>query len=114
MARTDLTKTEKAGSYADSPSQVVMAAADTVNNNAFVASGNDLLIIHNTGETAHSVTISSVDDPYGRQGDVDSVSIPAGEIHHYGPMALTGWRQSDGKIYLEADDAEIEFGVITL
>jgi len=94
---------------------VTMAAADVSNKNQFVASSRDLVIAHNTGGSAHTVTVTSVDDPhYGREGDIDAYSIGAGEIAILGPFRRPGWVQNDGYVYLEANHAEIEFGVAIL
>lgn len=114
MARTDLTKTDAPGSYADAGVALTIAAADVANKNQFVAEGADLIIAHNTGASERSITITSSPDPYGRSGDIDSEAIAAGAISIYGPLKVAGWIQSDGKIYLEADNAEVEFGVIKL
>lgn len=114
MARTDLTKTDAPGSYAAAGAAVTMAGADVSNKNQFTAEGSDLIVAHNTGAGAHNITITSAPDPFGRSGDISSESIAAGEIRIYGPLKVTGWIQSDGKVYLEADHAEVEFGVIKL
>jgi hypothetical protein len=117
MARTDLTKTTAEGAYGDyaaGDADVTMAAADTVDKNAFTFEGKDLIIAHNTGASAHTVTVTSAPDPYGRSQDIDGYSIGAGEIAAFGPLEADGWLQSDGKIYLEADNAEVEFGVVKL
>lgn len=114
MARTDLTKTEAPGSYGGSGQAVTMVAADVANQNAFVAQGADLIVVHNTDSGAHAVTVTSAPDPFGRNDDISSESIAAGEIRVFGPFKTTGWIQSDGKIYLEADDATVELGVVKL
>src|SRR5271156_6603374 len=41
-------------------------SADSVNGNAFIASGNDLLVMYNSDSAAHTVTFTSVADMYGR------------------------------------------------
>lgn len=115
MARTDLTKTNATvGGYPTAGVAITMTAADTVNQNQFAAQGQDLVIAHNTGVTGHTVTITSAADPYGRTGDITAESIAAGEYRVYGPFPRIGWEQSDGKFYLEANDAEVKFGVIKL
>jgi hypothetical protein len=119
MARTTLTKTTAVGAYGDysvaNVADVVMAAADTVNKNQFVASSRDLVIAHNTGGSAYTVTIDSVADPhYGREGDITTYSIGAGEIAVFGPFQRPGWLQSDGYVYLEASNALVYFGVVAL
>lgn len=119
MARTTLTKTVALGSYPTLPitanaADLVETAADVGNKNQFVASGNDLIIAHNTGAGAHTITITSVANQKKRTGDITAYSIGAGEVAIIGPAKIMGWAQADGKIYLEADHAEVKFGVVTL
>lgn len=115
MARTTLTKTAAPGPYAADGVALTLTAADTANNNQFVASGKDIVIAQNTdGAAAHNVTITSVADDKGRTGDITNHSVPADGIAVFGPFEVAGWRQSDGKIYLEADNASIKFGIISL
>jgi len=117
MARTDLTKTTAQGAYggyAAGAADVTMAAADTTDKNQFTCQGNDLVIAHNTGGSAATITIDSVADPYGREGDITAYSLGAGEIATFGPFKAQGWQQSDGKIYLEASSADVQFGVLAL
>lgn len=114
MPKTTLTKTTAPGSYATAGVALTMAAADVGNKNQFVASGEDLVIAHNTGATEHTITINSVADPYGRTGDITAEAIAAGAYKIFGPFKTAGWRQSDGRIYLEANHAEVKFGVVEL
>lgn len=53
------------------------SAADTVNGNAFLSSGNDMLCVFNSDTNPHSFTISSAPDEFGRFADV-SYSVAAG------------------------------------
>jgi len=112
MARTDLTKTQSPGGYSGTGIKLTFAAADTSNKNKFTARGCDIVVAKNTDSSAHTVTITSVDDKYGRQEDITEYSVPAGETHIFGPFPMHGWMQSDGSIYLEADNTNIEFGII--
>lgn len=118
MGRTSLTKTVALGSYGNyataGVAELIMAAADTANNNQFTANGNDLVIAHNTGGSACTITVISSADPFGRIKDITTYSIDAGDYAIFGPFALTGWVQSDGKIYLQASDASVKFGVVHL
>jgi len=119
MARTTLTKTTALGAYGDysgaSSADLTMTAADTSNQNQFVASSSDLVIAHNTGGSTYTITITSAADPtYGREGDVDTYSLGAGEYAVFGPFRRPGWVQSDGYVYLEASNALVKFGVVTL
>ena len=118
MARASLTPKTALGSYGNysvaNSADLAMAAANASDLNQFVASGNDLIFAHNTGSSAYTVTISSVADSYGRTGDITTYSLGAGEYAVFGPFKLTGWMQTDGKIYLAASNAEVKFGVVAL
>lgn len=119
MARTTLTKTTALGAYGDysaaNSADITMTAADTVNDNQFVASSNDLVIAYNGGGSAYTITITSAADPhYGRSGDIETYSLGAGEFAVFGPFKRPGWVQSDGYVYLEASSTSVEFGVIAL
>lgn len=115
MPRTTLTKTTAPGGYAAAAVAVTMAAADISNLNQFRCSGNDLLIVHNTGASQRTFTITSVADPiYRRTGTITAETIDAGVIKVFGPMKPDGWLQSDGYIYCAANHAEVKFGVVAL
>lgn len=114
MARTNLTKTNAPGAYAGAGVAVVMTAADVANMNQFTAQGNDLVIAYNSGASPYTVTITSSPDPYGRTRDITAESIAAGAIRIFGPLKTTGWIQPDGKIYLNASNAAVQFGIIAL
>jgi len=118
MARTSLTKTIALGGYGNyataGVADLTMAVADTSNLNQFTANGNDLVIAHNTGGAAYTVTIPSAPDPYGRTKDIAAYQLDAGDYAIFGPFALSGWVQTDGKIYLQANNAAVKFGVVQL
>jgi hypothetical protein len=118
MARTTLTKTTPLGSYGTygaNLADLTLAAADVGNKNQFAAGGNDLIVARNSdGANPYTVTITSAVDPYNRTSDISAYTLQAGEVAVFGPMKLTGWRQSDGMIYLEANNAAILLGVVAL
>lgn len=91
---------------------VTWQAADTTNNNETPLTGKEQIFARNTGGSAHSVTITSTNDALGRMGNITE-SLAAGEMKRYGPFSLDkGWIQTDGKLYFQADDAEVEFAVV--
>jgi hypothetical protein len=117
MARATLTKTIAPGAYAGAGIAVTMTAANVADKNQFITSGKDLILAFQGGVAERHVTITSVADPYGRTGDIaaDHVPAAAGSIRMYGPFPTLGWRQVGSQyIYLEADNAEVFFGVVTL
>lgn len=114
MPRTTLTKTAAGGSFNHAGVTLTMTAADTGNSNQFTATGNDLVVIHNTGGSDYTFTITSVADPYGRAKDITTETIAANTYKIVGPLQITGWQQTDGKIYLSASNAAVKFGIVAL
>lgn len=114
MPRTSLTKSTAPGGYTHAGVALTMTAADVGNLNQFTASGNDLVIAHNTGLSTRTITITSVADAYGRTKDIATENITAGEYKIYGPFPVAGWQQTDGKVYLQASNAEVKFGIVQL
>lgn len=115
MARTALVKTVAKGNDVSAGIKVTLAAADVANKNSFTLGSGDLVLAFNTDAAlAHNVTITSVADAMGRVGDITAVAIAAGECFVFGPFKGPGWRQADGGLYLEADNATIKFGVVQL
>lgn len=115
MARTALTKTTIPSPYAGAGVAITMTAADTSNQNSFPLTGKEVVIAWNSGATPRTVTVTSVDDRYGRQENITSESIAAGAIRVYGVgLALDGWQQTDGNLYLEANNAEVKFGILVI
>jgi hypothetical protein len=105
------TKTDQ---YTANAADLAMTAADTENDEEVTFTGAEIIIAHNTGGEAHTITISSVVDNLGRDGDISAYSLGAGEYAVFGPFGTEGWLQSTGKLHFEANHAEIKFGVVKL
>jgi hypothetical protein len=88
-------------------------AADATNKEEVVITGREILIAQNTGAGARTVTITSV-AINGRTGDITSYSLGAGEFGVFGPFRREGWAQGTGKLYFEAEHAEVKWAVIRL
>lgn len=114
MARATLTKSVALGTNSYAGVVLTMTAANISDLNQFVASGKDLIVIHNTGATSHTFTVTSAADERGRTKDITTETIAAGVYKVIGPLDLTGWVQTDGKVYLAANDAEVKFGIVAL
>lgn len=113
MARQTLTKTTVPGPNPTAGAAVTMTAADTTNKEQFAVSDGDVILVQNTGGSTYTYTVKSVADPiYGRTGDVNAVSIAAGAIHAV-RVGVEGWRQTDGYVYLEANNAAVKWGILT-
>ena len=102
------------GAYAANAADLNMIAADATNKEQVVFTGAEIIIAHNTGVSARTVTVTSVNDPFGRTKDVAAYSLSAGEYAALGPFELDGWLQTDGKLYFEASHLDVKFAVIRL
>jgi hypothetical protein len=94
----------------------VWTAGDAVNGNSFLCTGRELLIAHNTGAGARTITISGVADAFGRSVDIGPYSIGAG-LYSVFPQGLTmskGWMQTNRQIYIAVEHAEVELCVLRL
>lgn len=119
MPRVTLTRTTPLGPYPTLPVSanaldLTLAAADAANKNQFLLDGPCLIVAHNTGVGARTITLTSVADPQQRTGDITTYSIGADEIAVFKIDQVAGWRQTDGFMYLEAEHAEVLLGVIRL
>jgi hypothetical protein len=112
MPRTLGTPLTAPGTTDTDGTTVVFTAVDNANGDAVVASGNDLILVRNPTGGALLVTIGSAPDPFGRVGD-HSFSIPATTIRVFGPYPPTGWRQADGRLYINGATG-LEYAVIRL
>lgn len=118
MPRVTLTKQVPLGPYPSLPvgagtMTLTETAADITNKEQFVPSGDDLIIAHNTGLSARTITITSVVDERKRTGDITTYSIAAGGIAVF-RITKPGWMQTDGRIYIEANNAEVKWAVVQL
>ena len=118
MARATITKTTVVGPYPALPItalslNITWVQADAVNKNQISPTGDDLILVKNTGASGHNFTLTSVADQLQRTGDVGPYALGAGLDAGF-RFKNAGWLQGDGKIYLEADSNEIYFAHIAL
>ena len=115
MARTLLPVTETPGGYSHAGTALTWTAGDATNNNAFISTGEEIVLARNVSTTAaHTITILSVPDPYGRPEDITNFSLAVGTVAVLGPFPSVGWMQSDGRIYLNPSNAAIEFIILRI
>ncbi len=90
-------------------------AADVANKEQTKLTGQEILLVRNVdGAGAHNITITSVDDTFNRSENVTNYSLGLNEFAMFGPFKLTGWIQTDGNLYFEADNVNIEFAVVRI
>lgn len=114
MARTTLTPIPMPTRYAFAAVAVTYTALDAVDGGQWTMTGDDILLVRNTGGTGRTVTLKSTPDSSGRTGDM-SLLVPATTgIACFGRPPLTGWQQSDGRAYIDVTGAGIEAAVLRL
>lgn len=118
MARQELTKYTPAGPYPTLPvaansMDILETAADPANKEQFEASGDDLVVVRNSGASPYTVTFTSVVDTLNRSGDVGPYTLAAGESMSF-RFRKQGWAQANNKIYMEASNAAIKYIVFEL
>lgn len=114
MPRTILTPEVAPGSQPLAENVLTFTAADVANGNRFAHTGKEVVLVRNAnaGSTAREVTFQSV-AIRGRQDAKHNTgqSVPAAQVRVYGPFD-DGWRQSDGYVYCNGDNAELQFCVL--
>ena len=119
MARAALTAQTTPGAYPSLPIganslDLAWYAGDNVNGNeATIIEGKTLVLADNTDAAAQTITFTSVNDAYGRPGDITAYSIGIGEFAIFGPFKAAGWAHS-GKLWIDVSDADVKLCVITL
>jgi len=118
MARQSLTKsTATATGFPTAGVELTMTAENVTDHSAFTNTGKELVVVHNThGSTTYTFTVTGVADQHGRTGNITTENVTAGQIKIVGPFSaqLPGWQQTDKTIQLDASNAAVKFGVITL
>ena len=87
-------------------------AGDDVDGNEVDCTGRDLVVVENTDASPQTVTFTAAPDEIGRSGEITAYSVAAGAIAIFGPFATAGWRQTDGKLYIDVSDALVFLGVL--
>ncbi len=111
MARAAITVSEIPRHGSVSPTFVSGNATD---DHELVNDGRTSLIFRNLDTSPNTVTIVSVDDPYGRDGDM-SVVVPAAAagvpgMHVVDHLLPELWNQSDGKVHIDLT-ADTDFAI---
>jgi hypothetical protein len=116
MPRQTLAVTNSPGPFPAAGVAVTMTAEDIANHSRFPLTGRELLLIWNShATTTYTYTVYSVADQAGRVLDITAQNIVAQAIHVLGPLSTNqGWRQSDGGVNVDANNASVKFGVIVL
>lgn len=113
MARTRLTVVEVPKTHPGGSVAYTFTAHDIVNENDFLTTGREVLLIESSDAGVQDVVITSAPDSYGRTQDL-TVSVAAGATRAVYFSTRDGWMQSDGAIYLDCTVATIGYAVLRL
>ena len=112
---TNINKQTAPGFWSTTGLVLTETAIDTGNGNE-TGSGSDILLLaRNTHATnAYTFTITSQPDPvYGRSGNVNAVSLAAGELRLF-RLTGPGWADANGKINFTAQNAAVKVSLVQL
>ena len=113
MARTRLTVVEAPRTHPGGSVVYTFAAHDTTNENDFLSTGREMLLIKSADGAPQDVVVTSAPDTYGRTQDL-TITVGAGEERAVAFLQRDGWMQPDGAIYLDCVVATISYAVIRL
>ena len=93
-----------------------LAAGTITDGDVFACTGREILIVHNSGLGAATITIKSESDDRGRTGDIASYSLAAGDYSVFGVGLTTarGWKNASGKIRITVSSADLLVAVLRL
>lgn len=113
MPRTAITTQPKGASYPATAPTLTFVNGDNTNGMSFPSTGKELVLLHNTTGAGVVVTISSVADPFGRS-QTFTKTVPANGYAMFGPLELLGWRQADGKVWVDFAATGVDIAVVDL
>jgi hypothetical protein len=74
--------------------------------------GDLLFATHNVPATAYHFSIQRPDNEYGRGVTYNSPDVDNGDCKVFRFWRTQGWAQSDGMLYLDADNTAVRFCVV--
>ena len=118
MPRTALTVQTLKGPHPGVPVanalDFVWTAADDVNLNDFPHTGREVILVRNDNVGAQTITLTSKLSSLNRLGTVTDYSVGIGEYAGIWAGDIAGWKQADGKFYLEASTNDVFFAILRL
>jgi len=92
---------------------LTFTACDATNGNSFSVTGQEILLVQNSGASSYTFTVSSVSDPYGRTDtSLTNYSVAASAIVGIQLKQLLGWQQTGGVVYTSCSNASLKFAIV--
>jgi hypothetical protein len=98
--------------YAVLPSTLPFMNCDPVSYSSVTLTGREILVFYNSGAANATITVTSVVLNH-RSGDLTKTISP-GSYWITQQFPLSGWEQTDGNLYFQADNAAVKVAVIRL
>jgi hypothetical protein len=119
MPRTALTPVVPKGPYPGTVAALgldfAFVAGDNAAGNVFAFTGRELILVQNTnGGGAGTFTLTSVNDPNGRKGDITAYSVGANLFSMFWVGNLIGWDQGGNTFYIDCSAATMKFAIIRI
>ena len=111
MPRTALTVQNAPAAFGAAGTTLTFAAGDVANGNSFVSTGREILIARNDDASPKTVTVQSIACSHGRETDAVK-QIAAGAYAIFQMFPTDGFQQSDGKVWIDVDDADLKLAVV--
>jgi hypothetical protein len=94
---------------------ITMTAMDATNGNSYQMTGKQVILFQNTDASAHTVTINSIADPYGRLDTsltAYSLAVSPG-LSAIEMTQLQGWAGSGNLVTITTTSALVKVAVLT-
>jgi hypothetical protein len=92
---------------------VTPAACDAVNGNSFSVTGQEILLVQNSGASAYTFTVNSVADNFGRTDtSLTNYSVAASGIAMIELKYFIGWQQTGQVITTSCSNAALKFAIV--
>lgn len=113
MPRTTIAAQSVVNEYPTALTAITFTAADVANMNQTPWTGSEVILARNVhATTTYTITLTSVADSHGRSGTISAENIVALSQKAIPILGADGWRQTDGFIYFQANNASVEFAVL--
>lgn len=92
---------------------VTFNACDATNGNSFPVTGQEILLVQNSGASAYTFTIQSVADNFGRTDTtLTNYSVAASAITAIELKYLIGWQQTGQVMYTACSNVALKFAIV--
>ena len=100
------------GTIAADAMDITFTAGDATDFNDFPHTGREIIIARNDNIGAQTITFTSIAAGLRRTGHVTAYSIGAGEHIAFYAGDIQGWKQTDGKFYIDVSHVDVKLAIL--